>query len=269
MERMSQEELDERILKHKKWTSKRRGGEKLKIENRSLYGLSIKDCKLVDAEITNCLFNKVTMEKVWFSQSILHGCEYRDSKIMFCNFNNAEMIRSTFIRTKVSSDFMNTDLFKSKFFDSYFAGSCLSDAILQCVRGSRSDFSKCNLRKAKLDGADFSQCSFKDVSFLNAVLVDANITSSNIDGADFSNANLAHATLPERVMQLGPIGSRNDYIIFWADKNLILCGCWNNYDGGTLEEFEKRVHETYKEQSNPYRLQYEAAIAMFKMIKKA
>ena len=55
------------------------------------------------------------------------------------------------------------------------------------------------------------------------------------------------------------------------DDNVV-CGCWNNYKGGTLEEFKKRVESVYdKNGESPnkkYYGQYMAAIEFFEKMAK-
>lgn len=57
------------------------------------------------------------------------------------------------------------------------------------------------------------------------------------------------------------------------DDNVV-CGCWNDYQGGTLAEFKKRVESVYGEEgktpNKKYYGQYMAAIEFFeKMVKLA
>ena len=88
--------------------------------------------------------------------------------------------------------------------------------------------------------------------------------------ADLSEADLSGANLSEKIVQVGPIGSRRDYTIFWVDQDLVQCGCWNAYKGGSLEEFKQRVDKTYpvkKEDTLQYRNEYLAAIAMFERLR--
>ena len=46
-----------------------------------------------------------------------------------------------------------------------------------------------------------------------------------------------------------------------------MCGCWNNYKGGTLAEFKERVENVYGENAEKpnkiYYAQYMAAIEFF------
>lgn len=81
-----------------------------------------------------------------------------------------------------------------------------------------------------------------------------------------SGANMRGADMPERIVQVGPLGSRKDYTIYWVDHDVVQCGCWNNYKGGSLEEFKKRIDEVYPD--GKYRDEYIAAIAMFEALKE-
>ena len=88
--------------------------------------------------------------------------------------------------------------------------------------------------------------------------------------ADLSGANLRGADLSEKIIQVGPIGSRKDYTIYWIDRDVMQCGCWNDYEGGSLEEFKQRVDETYPAENKKtlqYRNEYLAAIAMFERLR--
>ena len=55
------------------------------------------------------------------------------------------------------------------------------------------------------------------------------------------------------------------------DDNVV-CGCWNDYKGGTLLEFKKRVESIYCEEgktpNKKYYTQYMAAIEFFKKMTK-
>jgi len=64
---------------------------------------------------------------------------------------------------------------------------------------------------------------------------------------------------------IGNIGSRNRTTYFWYDKRgiYVRCGCW----AGWLEDFKKRVKETYPDKKNVYRIQYLLAIKFIEKIK--
>jgi len=89
---------------------------------------------------------------------------------------------------------------------------------------------------------------------------------ANLCRADLRGADLRGADLPEQIVQVGPIGSRKDYTIYWIDRDIVQCGCWNNFEGGSLDEFKKRIDDVYPD--GKYRDEYLAAIAMFEALKK-
>ena len=104
-----------------------------------------------------------------------------------------------------------------------------------------------------------------------ADLRDANLRGADLRGADLRCANLRGADLPAIILQVGPIGSRKDYIVYNASDDNIRCGCWNNYMGGTLEEFEARVEEVYpseKKDTLKFRNEYLAVIWYFKTVRE-
>ena len=89
--------------------------------------------------------------------------------------------------------------------------------------------------------------------------------------ADLRNANLRDADLPAIILQVGPIGSRKDYVVYNASNDNIRCGCWNDYKGGTLAEFEARVEEVYpseKKDTLTFRNQYLTVIGYFKTVRE-
>ena len=106
----------------------------------------------------------------------------------------------------------------------------------------------------------------KRANLRGADLRGANLCEANLRGANLREANLREADLPEQIIQVGPIGSRHDYTIYWAERDIVQCGCWNDYMGGSLEEFKKRIDEVYPD--GQYRDEYLVAIAMFEAMKE-
>ena len=95
---------------------------------------------------------------------------------------------------------------------------------------------------------------------------------ANLSGADLSSANLSGADLDKTYYQVVRIGSRRGTTTYCVDDDNVLCGCWNNYKGGTLEEFKTLVESVYgREGNNPneqYYDEYMAAITFFAAMKE-
>ena len=97
---------------------------------------------------------------------------------------------------------------------------------------------------------------------------------ADLGDADLRDAYLRDADLNKTYYQITRIGSRNATTTYCVEDDNVVCGCWNNYRGGTLEEFKKRVESVYgkdgKTPDKKYYTQYMAAIEFFeKMVKLA
>ena len=147
----------------------------------------------------------------------------------------------------------------------------LSNADLREADLYRADLSGANLRGAKLHKADLCDASLSGADLREAELYEADLFNANLHDANLCDANLRGAILSTVVLQVGPIGSRNDYVVYNVSNDNVQCGCWNEYKGGTLEEFEARIDEMYPsrdEKNLKYRDEYLAVVEYFKMARK-
>lgn len=108
---------------------------------------------------------------------------------------------------------------------------------------------RADLRGADLRGADLS-C---------ADLSGADLRSADLRGANLSGANLSFSLIDDFVYQLSRIGHKNRMTTFWADNDVVWCGCFE----GTFEEWRDKIRKTYADANNKYRKQYEAAMRYF------
>jgi hypothetical protein len=171
--------------------------------------------------------------------------------------------------------------------DAYLSGANLRDAYLSGANLRGADLRDANLRDANLSdaylsGADLSGANLRDANLSDANLSDANLSGAdlrganlrgaNLRGANLRDANLSGADLDKTYYQVVRIGSRRGTTTYCVDDDNVLCGCWNNYKGGTLEEFKTRVESVYgREGNNPneqYYDEYMAAITFFAAMKE-
>ena len=176
--------------------------------------------------------------------------------------------------------------------DAYLSGANLRDANLSDANLSDANLSGANLSGANLRGAYLSGANLRDANLSGANLSDANLSGANLSGANLSGANLSGANLSganlsganlrganlsgadldKTYYQVVRIGSRRGTTTYCVDDDNVLCGCWNNYKGGTLEEFKTRVESVYgREGNNPneqYYDEYMAAITFFAAMKE-
>ena len=122
-----------------------------------------------------------------------------------------------------------------------------------------------NLRDAVLSGCDLSGAELRGAKLRGAVLRDADLSGAILRDADLRGAILTGAiltgavTTPTVVVQSGPLGSRNDYLVTlwhpdWPAEQ-VTAGCWT----GTLDGLAGRVTATHG--SGRHADQYHAAIA--------
>jgi hypothetical protein len=132
----------------------------------------------------------------------------------------------------------------------YLRGASLRGATLDgaTLRGA-------NLRGANLDGATLDGATLR-----GANLRGASLRGATLDGATLRGANLDGAKLISKrpILQIGPIGSRSDYLVaFLTDAGIrIQARCWN----GSRDEFAAQVVETHGD--NVHAQEYTAALAM-------
>ena len=160
--------------------------------------------------------------------------------------------------------------------DAGLCGANLRDANLRGADLCDANLHGADLRGADLRGADLRDANLRGVDLRGANLCGADLRGANLRGADLFDAGLCDADLccadlPAIILQVGPIGSRKDYVVYNASDDNIRCGCWNNYKGGTLEEFEARVEEVYpseKKDTLKFRNEYLAVIGYFKTVRE-
>jgi hypothetical protein len=167
-------------------------------------------------------------------------------------------------------------------------GDTLKCADLSYANLRGSDLSYANLRGANLCGSNLSYANLCDANLCDANLSYANLYGSNLRGANLRGSDLSYANLygsnlscanlcdakryidgdevimlrgPRPILTLGPLGSRNDYMmgLITSAGLRVECGCFC----GTLDEFKAAVER--KHANNPrHRDEYLAVCRMIK-----
>lgn len=203
------------------------------------------ELKKIIASHGKWLRNKGDGERANLKGADLRGADLRGADLKGANLKGA--------------DLKGADLRGANLRGAYFRGADLEDANLESA-----DLGYANLKGANLKGADL-----RDVD-----LRGADLGGAYLKGAYLGGAYLKDADLNKTYYQITRIGSRNATTTYCAEDDNVVCGCWNNYRGGTLEEFKKRVESVYgkdgKTPDKKYYTQYMAAIEFFeKMVKLA
>lgn len=152
----------------------------------------------------------------------------------------------------------------------YLSGANLSGADLRDADLGRADLGRADLRCADLSGAYLGGAYLGGADLSGAYLSGANLRYADLGGADLRDADLRGADLScamfdDRIFCLDRIGSVKRRTTYNATKDIVWCGCFR----GTFEEWVAKIRETYPDEKNVYRKEYEAAIAFFKTVAAA
>lgn len=115
-----------------------------------------------------------------------------------------------------------------------------------------------NKHKLWLEGKEGGECA--DLS--DAYLRGANLRGAYLSGADLSGADLSDAYFDDLIFCVDRIGSAKRRTTYNATKDIVWCGCF----WGTFEEWVEKIRNTYSDESNVRRKEYEAAVAYFKAL---
>ena len=122
-----------------------------------------------------------------------------------------------------------------------------------------------DLRYADLSYADLRYADLSDACLRGTDLRYANLCCANLSGTNLSGADLCCAMFDDHIVCLDRIGSVKRRTTYNATKDIVWCGCFR----GTFEEWVAKIRETYPDEKNVYRREYEAAIAFFKAVAEA
>ena len=95
-----------------------------------------------------------------------------------------------------------------------------------------------------------------------ADLSSADLRYANLRSANLRYADLRYANLDKRYIQVACIGSSKRMTTYCFDDDIVWCGCFK----GTLQEFEKQVNETHKD-NEQYLKEYVGFINYLKSLK--
>ena len=125
------------------------------------------------------------------------------------------------------------------------SGANLSDANLSGADLDCADLSGANLRGADLSGADLSGADLGCADLSGADLGCADLSGAWLRGANLRGADLSGDKLigSRPVLQIGPIGSRADYLVAYITDTGIQIGAGCFY--GTLDKFRASCAETH------------------------
>jgi hypothetical protein len=141
-------------------------------------------------------------------------------------------------------------------------GANLGGADLRGANLRGADLYGADLRGADLRGADLRGADLRGADLRGADLYGADLRGADLRGADLRGADLRGKKLSgdRPFFQLGPIGSRSDYLLaFNTDSGIQLnTGCFS----GSIDEFETALDAVHG--ANVYGEEYRAALVLIR-----
>lgn len=211
---MTQEELNERIRKHNKWTNGEFSGERLKIgaeddiRGLNIIGEDLKCASFRGTDLSNVCFYGCELQDVNFDNAIFNNTDFGGSYITYDEdliLRLAENIKEIRGRGKpaMTQEELNEILKKHKLWLEGESGGERFSHYGENLSGF--DFSGVDLRSADLKGSDltgsnFSCANLKDAyltgaRLANVCLINADLRGANLRGANLENSGLTGADL--------------------------------------------------------------------------
>lgn len=239
---ISQDQLDEMLILHELWLKEDSCGVKADLSGKDLSGLVIQ--------------NKI-LDKINLSGSTLYDVQLQDTSLKDANLDRVRMAgvnladvdlsHATCCRVHIEdSVFHDTILYSTDFND-----SCIENCYFENVYFCFAKLSHTYLYKSTLNKVDFSS---GDLSHI--IIDNCNLSADCAFGATC----LACSTITKQhIYQISCIGSSNRTTTFWADNDIVWCGCFK----GTFQEWRDKIYRRYDRASDRYRKQYTAALKYF------
>ena len=189
-------------------------------------------------------------ERLVLSSADLSGADLNGANLSNANLGEANLLSAYLGGANLS----NANLGGANLGGAYLGGANLRGAYLDGA----------NLGGANLGGANLSSADLREADLRGANLRRANLRGAYLDGANLGGVDLRGGYLGgARILQLGPIGSRQDYVVWKHGPELdeVMTGCFR----GTLAQFEDAVQQ--KHGDNVFGQEYRAAIAFIKQLR--
>ena len=125
-----------------------------------------------------------------------------------------------------------------------------------------TDSFKLALEAAVKSGANLSGANLSRADLSGADLTRADLSGADLSGATLTRANLSGAEIDWQVLEIGPVGSRNAYLVYKrkGDVEEVMTGCFR----GTLAAFEAAVQQQHGD--NKHGQDYRKAIAFIRSL---
>ena len=232
----------------------------------------------VGASLASADLNGAYLACANLNDADLNGADLNGAYLACANLNDADLNGAYLARAYLARAY----LARASLACADLRGADLNDADLNganlaCANLARANLSGANLAGADLSGADLRGANLAYANLNGADLNGAYLACADLRGADLNGAKVgargeeARLTGPRPIVQIGPIGSRNDWLlVFWCgDSGMrISTGCQQQI---SEEYFLERLAEAHGEgeQANIHAKHYIEALEFAKRMLKS
>ena len=195
---------------------------------------------------------KIALAKAISEHANLQSADLYGANLYGANLRGANLQRADLQR----ADLQSADLYGANLQSAHLRSADLYGANLY-----GANLQSAHLRSADLYGANLQRADLQSADLYGANLRSADLYGANLYGADLRGANLQIGKAAHKVvdlLQIGPIGSRRDWLIIWRceDGVFVIAGCFT----GTRKKFAAQVKKTHG--NNEHAKAYAAALKL-------
>lgn len=210
---ISQVQLDQILVLHKKYRMGSPGGKRCVLQFKVLDGLDFKKADMSGSDFAGSSFVGANLMFCNFDHSNFYACDMRKSNLSGASFKRADFRGAYIANANIhEADFSSVDLREGRL----MKGSNMSrleaqkhpgaeeDIIKTSFEGSsmkNSNFTGVKALSADFTGADMSGVSLTDADLRKANFKEANLTKADLTGSDLRSANMERTNLSGAKLQ--------------------------------------------------------------------
>ncbi len=202
------------------------------LRNINLSGIDLREANFQEADLSDANLSQARLNKTFWRESKLKNVNLSKADLQNANFDWANLLEADLREANLNGASMNSailsqanlekakitwanlngaflnqaNLTAAELVGSNFIGANLRGAILRDALPRVSDFSKANLREARLENVNFISSTLDQIDLTNATITGAelggiSLKKANLSGTDLTRSNLRNANLSETILQ--------------------------------------------------------------------
>lgn len=201
LKRLGHEELRKAFIAHRKFLRKEAGGVRLILKFTLMKSLDLSEMDFTDAILTGCNFENSRIQNTKFIKADLDGCIFDKVHAAGANFSNSSLRGTKFREADLTgvcfkaADFRHTAIARSHDKETWKLHNDNNGKLKIATDFSNSLLEKVNMSEINGEGAVFANCFLSGAKFDGANLRECDLSNSVLHEASFKGALLEGANL--------------------------------------------------------------------------